>query len=187
MGRAVAQSMGAAPTLSSYRYNPPREGVDDGASDPCGGQFSRRFLERQSPVFQRELTICIRHESILAYPDTSQAGFTAASFSASVFLRRLKTARKTPSARGAAPGASALDRVAETHGNQWVTGATVADPLSQDGNDQSELAAARRRRAREFRLPARSAGRTPDGAPTPSRTTTESYSGSWPRPGTTRP
>ena len=38
-------------------------------------------------------------------------------------------------------------------------------PLSQDGNDQSELAAARRRRAREFRLPARSAGRTPDGAP----------------------
>ena len=56
-------------------------------------------------------------------------------------------------------------------------------PLSQDGNDQSELAAARRRRAREFRLPARSAGRTPDGAPNPSRTTTESYSGSWPRPG----
>ena len=60
-------------------------------------------------------------------------------------------------------------------------------PLSQDGNDQSELAAARRRRAREFRLPARSAGRIPDGAPTPSRTTTESYSGSWPRPGTARP
>ena len=60
-------------------------------------------------------------------------------------------------------------------------------PLSQDGNDQSELAAARRRRAREFRLPARSAGRTPDGAPNPSRTTTESYSGSWPRPGSARP
>ena len=30
-------------------------------------------------------------------------------------------------------------------------------------DDQSELAAARRRRAREFRLPARSAGRSPDG------------------------
>ena len=37
-------------------------------------------------------------------------------------------------------------------------------PLSQDNNDQSELAAARRRCAREFRLPARSAGRIPDGA-----------------------
>ena len=35
-------------------------------------------------------------------------------------------------------------------------------------NDQSELAAARPRRAREFRLPARSAGRFPDGAPTQS-------------------
>ena len=35
--------------------------------------------------------------------------------------------------------------------------------LSQINNDQSELAAARRRRAREFRLPARSAGRSGDG------------------------
>ena len=58
-------------------------------------------------------------------------------------------------------------------------------PLSQKGNDQSELAEARRRRAREFRLPARSAGRSPDGAPIPTGTTTESHSGS--RPPTAHP
>ena len=40
-----------------------------------------------------------------------------------------------------------------------------ARPPFTISNDQSELAAARRRRARKFRLPARSAGRTPDGAP----------------------
>jgi len=42
------------------------EGVDDDALDPRGEQISRRFLELQDAVFQRELTICIRHESILA-------------------------------------------------------------------------------------------------------------------------
>ena len=52
------------------------------------------------------------------------------SFSASMFPRRLKTACKTPSARGAAPGASAADRFPETQGSQRVSGATVADPLS---------------------------------------------------------
>ena len=57
-------------------------------------------------------------------------------------------------------------------------------PLSQKGNDKSELAEARRRRAREFRFAARSAGRSPDGASTPTGTTTESYSRSRPRPGT---
>ena len=36
-------------------------------------------------------------------------------------------------------------------------------PLSQNGNDESELAAARRRRAREFRFAARSAGRSGTG------------------------
>ncbi len=93
---------------------------------------------------------------------------------------------------------SAWWRTAEREKNKWQRTPFAArdfggkcergdSSLSQDGNDQSELAAARRRRAREFRLPARSAGRTPDGAPTPSRTTTESYSRSRPRPGTARP
>ena len=59
-------------------------------------------------------------------------------------------------------------------------------PLSQKSNDPSELAAARRRRAREFRWPARSAGRVPDGAPSLSEQTTPSYSLSWPRPGPAR-
>ena len=57
-------------------------------------------------------------------------------------------------------------------------------PLSQKGNDQSELAAARRRRAREFRLPARSAGRLPDGAWTPLGEKTGTKSSVWPHPGT---
>ena len=96
------------------------------------------------------------------------------------------------------PRDSAWWRTAEREKNKWQRTPFAArdfggkcergdSSLSQDGNDQSELAAARRRRAREFRLPARSAGRTPDGAPTPSRTTTESYSRSRPRPGTARP
>ena len=62
--------------------------------------------------------------------DAECSALPAYPFSASVFPRRLKTARKTPSARGAEPGASALDRVAETQGSQRVAGATVADPLS---------------------------------------------------------
>ena len=88
--------------------------------------------------------------------DAECSALAGCTFRASVFPCRLKTARKVPSARGAAPGAapgaSAADRFAETQGSQRVAGATVADPLSQKQNQESELAAARRRRAREFRF-----------------------------------
>ena len=71
-------------------------------------------------------------------------------------------------------------RTADRATNEWqrtsgslraISGESVkgGDPLSQDGKDQSELAAARRRRAREFRLPARSAGAVRKGGSPPTQ------------------
>ena len=54
-------------------------------------------------------------------------------------------------------------------------------------NDESELAAARRRRARKFRFPARSAGRPLGGAPPQSNLMDPTYPALWPRPETARP
>ena len=76
--------------------------------------------------------------------DAERSARAAYSFSASVFPARLKTACKTPSARGAAPGASEADRCPETRGSQRVAGATVADPLSHfpprhAGSERSSL------------------------------------------------
>ena len=52
----------------------------------------------------------------------------------------------------------------------YVDGGFVITPKGRSGNDPSELAAARSLRAREFRWPARSAGRFGDGgSPTPTR------------------
>ena len=56
-------------------------------------------------------------------------------------------------------------------------------PLSQNSNDQSELAEARRRRAREFRLPARSAGRFGCGGSIPSHSKPELVQPYAPAPG----
>ena len=54
-------------------------------------------------------------------------------------------------------------------------------------NDKSELAAARLRRARKFRFPARSAGRPLGGAPPQSNLMDPTYPALWPRPETARP
>ena len=78
-----------------------------------------------------------------------------------------------PTRGPAFPGQRAIccwRRLAERAKNRWQRTPFAArvfggmcergdSPLSQKSNDQSELAAARRRRARKFRLPARSAGR----------------------------
>ena len=65
--------------------------------------------------------------------DAEGSAHAADSFRAREFPRRLKTPRRTPSARGAAPGASAADRHPEIQRSQRVAGATAADPLGSSG------------------------------------------------------
>ena len=67
-------------------------------------------------------------------------------------------------------------------GGECVKGGLA--PLSQESNDASELAAARRRRARKFRCPARSAGRFGRGALFPPSRQSELTQRCAPPPGT---